>query len=245
MSNHENLPIREWAFLFSGDDHISWLQGQISNDVRLLESQEVVEFCWLKRTGQIEGLGRLRSQDDRTLLITDAPEILEERLEQFVIMEDVVVQAMGEHWFEAKIDEQSAWFGLRKLEMPGSRREEWVKDWLLQSLSHGVPLRGIDFDSTNFPQELGHLFESGTISYTKGCFLGQEVIHRIHSRGHVNKVWKVFKTNPGESQVVTFQGREVGKLTRREGELAGVWLSKPETLNFEELEYEGQKIHSL
>ena len=44
----------------------------------------------------------------------------------------------------------------------------------------GRPLCGVDFGDTNFPQETG-LEEA--VSYTKGCYLGQEVVARIHYRG--------------------------------------------------------------
>lgn len=46
------------------------------------------------------------------------------------------------------------------------------------------PLYGQDYGPENFPQETG--WESA-ISYTKGCYLGQEVVARIHYRGGVNR----------------------------------------------------------
>lgn len=49
----------------------------------------------------------------------------------------------------------------------------------------GRPLFGLDFDGDNFPQETG--LEDRTVSYTKGCYLGQEVVARIHYRGGVNR----------------------------------------------------------
>ena len=47
----------------------------------------------------------------------------------------------------------------------------------------GVPRYGAEFDDRRFPQEVG--FEDA-VSYTKGCYLGQEVVARIHYRGHIN-----------------------------------------------------------
>jgi folate-binding protein YgfZ len=49
----------------------------------------------------------------------------------------------------------------------------------------GIPRFGVDMDETNLPLECGN--ESRAISYKKGCYIGQEVINRIHSFGHVNK----------------------------------------------------------
>jgi folate-binding protein YgfZ len=49
----------------------------------------------------------------------------------------------------------------------------------------GIPRFGVDMDETNLPLECG--IENRAISYKKGCYIGQEVINRIHSFGHVNK----------------------------------------------------------
>ena len=50
----------------------------------------------------------------------------------------------------------------------------------------GRPEWGLDIDDSTLPQEAG-LEELGAISYTKGCYVGQEVVARIHFRGHVNR----------------------------------------------------------
>ena len=49
----------------------------------------------------------------------------------------------------------------------------------------GIPRYGADMDETNLPLECG--IESRAIVYNKGCYIGQEVINRVHSFGHVNK----------------------------------------------------------
>jgi folate-binding protein YgfZ len=50
----------------------------------------------------------------------------------------------------------------------------------------GYPEWGIDIDDTTIPQE-ANLDELHAISYTKGCYTGQEVVARVHFRGHVNR----------------------------------------------------------
>ncbi|HUO87005.1 MAG TPA: glycine cleavage T C-terminal barrel domain-containing protein [Thermoanaerobaculia bacterium] len=52
-------------------------------------------------------------------------------------------------------------------------------------VERGIPAFGREFDGENFPQETG-LVEAA-VSFDKGCYLGQEVIARIHYRGGVNK----------------------------------------------------------
>jgi len=51
-------------------------------------------------------------------------------------------------------------------------------------IESGIPRYGVDMDETTIVPELGL---EGMISYTKGCYVGQEIIARIHFRGHVAK----------------------------------------------------------
>ncbi len=50
----------------------------------------------------------------------------------------------------------------------------------------GRPLCGVDMDESTLPQE-ANLEALNAISYTKGCYTGQEIVARLHFRGHVNK----------------------------------------------------------
>ena len=47
------------------------------------------------------------------------------------------------------------------------------------------PIDGLDFDENTLPQEAG--LETTAVSFTKGCYIGQETVARIHFRGHVNR----------------------------------------------------------
>ncbi len=83
-------------------------------------------------------------------------------------------------------------------------------------IAAGVPRYGVDYDERHFPQETG--LEDG-ISYTKGCYLGQEVVARIHYRGHVNHSLRALDfeltdslTLPEPGTPVTFEGDEVGRV---------------------------------
>jgi folate-binding protein YgfZ len=52
-------------------------------------------------------------------------------------------------------------------------------------IAAGIPKLGVDVDDSTIPQEAGLEVES--VSFTKGCFIGQELVCRIDSRGHVNR----------------------------------------------------------
>ncbi|MDR3690180.1 MAG: hypothetical protein P4L46_12425 [Fimbriimonas sp.] len=53
----------------------------------------------------------------------------------------------------------------------------------------GIPVYGRDMSDRTMPPEMGPSFEARHISYSKGCYMGQEVLMRLHSRGHTNRSW--------------------------------------------------------
>jgi folate-binding protein YgfZ len=79
----------------------------------------------------------------------------------------------------------------------------------------GEPRYGVDMDETNVVLEA---VSSDAVSFTKGCYVGQEIIARIHWRGHVAKKLAGLKFDEqGEikrgDKVKTTDGKEIGRLT--------------------------------
>jgi folate-binding protein YgfZ len=85
-----------------------------------------------------------------------------------------------------------------------------------QRLAQGVPWFGYDFGEKQIPHEAG--LESSHISYTKGCYTGQEIVERVRSRGQVNRrrVGLIFDgaSAPNAGETLTVDGKEVGSVTR-------------------------------
>jgi folate-binding protein YgfZ len=85
-----------------------------------------------------------------------------------------------------------------------------------QRLAQGVPWFGYDFGEKQIPHEAG--LESSHISYTKGCYTGQEIVERVRSRGQVNRrrVDLIFHGAgvPVAGETLTVDGKEVGSVTR-------------------------------
>jgi folate-binding protein YgfZ len=85
-----------------------------------------------------------------------------------------------------------------------------------QRLAQGIPWFGYDFGEKQIPHEAG--LENSHISYTKGCYTGQEIVERVRSRGQVNRrrVGLVFDTTnvPPANEPLTADGKEVGFVTR-------------------------------
>jgi folate-binding protein YgfZ len=76
----------------------------------------------------------------------------------------------------------------------------------------GVPKLGVDIDERTIPQEAG--LERDAVSFTKGCFVGQELVCRIDTRGHVNRALRRLRGSglTGGADV-TADGRTVGRVT--------------------------------
>lgn len=86
--------------------------------------------------------------------------------------------------------------------------------WDTVRVEAGVPRFGQDFDSESLPQETGI---DEAVSYTKGCYLGQEIVARIHYRGQVPRGPRSLRLEgderPPYGAEVRTDGREVGLLT--------------------------------
>lgn len=83
-------------------------------------------------------------------------------------------------------------------------------------LEAGIRWFGYDFDEKQIPHEAG--LEQSHISYTKGCYTGQEIVERVRSRGHVNRrlVGLKFATAepPAAGTPLLAGDAEVGRVTR-------------------------------
>jgi folate-binding protein YgfZ len=79
----------------------------------------------------------------------------------------------------------------------------------------GTPEFGRDIDETNLPQEVNR--DARAISFTKGCYIGQETVARIRSYGHVNRLlvgvrFEGSETVAGGAKLCR-GGQEVGRIT--------------------------------
>lgn len=81
----------------------------------------------------------------------------------------------------------------------------------------GIPRYGADLDETTLPPEGG--IEARAMVYNKGCYIGQEVLNRIHSFGHVNRELRRLRlpdqliSLPPVGTKLVCAGKEVGHLT--------------------------------
>jgi aminomethyltransferase len=83
-------------------------------------------------------------------------------------------------------------------------------------LELGIPWFGYDFGEKQIPHEAG--LQNSHISYTKGCYTGQEIVERVRSRGQVNRVRVSLKFDaaaaPPANIALLADGKEAGYVTR-------------------------------
>ena len=87
--------------------------------------------------------------------------------------------------FEIFVPEQAVGALKSKLHSAGINQGT-QETWDIARVESGRPEWGVDMDESTLPQE-ANFDELGAISYTKGCYIGQETVARVHFRGHVNR----------------------------------------------------------
>jgi len=226
----------------TGADRQTFLNNFCTNDVKRLVPGTSCEAFFCNVKGKIIGHGIVGCRDDK-LVIVGAPGQavrLIEHLDRYVIREDVKLVdttttrafafAAGEpagfephiNWnliggnggviFESGSDNSA--------ELPatsGGKLSSAVGENAFNAarLEAGFPLFGIDFDADNLPQEVGR--DRQAISFTKGCYLGQETVARIDALGHVNQQIVGIRFYgadlPDSGTDLTLNGKPVGRVT--------------------------------
>jgi aminomethyltransferase len=81
-------------------------------------------------------------------------------------------------------------------------------------LEHGKPRYGADITERNLVQETGLMH---AVSFNKGCYLGQEIVERVRSRGHVNKLLAALRVEadapPPRGAEISADGKPAGEIT--------------------------------
>ncbi len=83
----------------------------------------------------------------------------------------------------------------------------------LYRVALGIPLYGKDIRERDLPQETE---QQHALNFSKGCYVGQEIVERIRSRGNVHRKFTGFKIDgapPAVGTKIQFQGKDVGEIT--------------------------------
>jgi folate-binding protein YgfZ len=223
---------------FTGPDALRYLNGQLTNDVTSLGESQGCYAAVCTAKGRMEGdVFVARHGDDFYL---DAAESLHEslgaRLEKYLIADDAAFEDIGDLWklshvFGVKpppapqagfvvpherfgVPGHDVWISSAGAVVVGDNVDAEVVETL--RLEHGIPLWGSELTTHTLPPEGGpHLLDA--ISYTKGCYVGQETIARLKSVGHVNRTLVFLCSDsaifPEPGAKLQQDDREVGAIT--------------------------------
>ena len=181
----------------AGPDAADYLQRMVSNDVEALSVGESCEALLLTAKARvIAPLRVIRRAADDFLLLTE-PELGETTRAELVRMRFAAKA-------EIEAEEHESWLVLGGEEVLDERPageevdEEQLERWRIES---GIPRWGREIDDRVLPAEAG--LDETHVSFTKGCYPGQEPIARQRYRGKVNRRLRVLEidgeADPGES----------------------------------------------
>ena len=222
----------------SGPDASRYLNGQVTNDVTLLAEGKAFYAAVCTAKGRMEGDVSIALHDGEFFLDADAVlhESLGARLEKYLIADDALLEDIGDMWSlshvfgatpppvpDAGFVVAYARFGLPGHDIwiaaPGAVVVgETVEAEVLEALriEQGIPRWGAELTTNTLPPEAGpHMLAA--ISYTKGCYVGQETIARLKSVGHANRTLVFLRSDsekfPATGATLTQADKEVGIIT--------------------------------
>lgn len=188
-----------WTSL-RGEKAIDALNGLITNDVTALADGEMQYAAALSAKGKLVSDMIVVRRDSATLLI-NVPDVaaaswlslvrkyINPRLAK-IADESASVRAffVSEGLHPARLILSDVADASLRIEQFDNERRAHASPALVELLrvEAGLPSMGVDMDENTIPQE-ANLDTLNAISFTKGCYTGQETVARIHFRGHVNR----------------------------------------------------------
>lgn len=236
----------------SGDDRRTWLNGQLTNDVRATHTGDAVYALVIHLNGKIlTDLFVLDRGDDLALIVpASTVDAVLEQLGKYIIMEDVELERvsdlavlsaqgpaahaaieraaipsaqpfpcdrLGAGGYDVLVPRADVEAAFRALCAAAEALGGCAVDAEARSLAAmrgGRPRFGIDFGDRQYPQEAG--LRERALSFGKGCYLGQEIVCTLESRGQLVRKIVLLDAEraPAPGSVVTLgDGTEVGAVT--------------------------------
>jgi len=182
----------------TGSDAFEFLQGQLSNDLKRLETETEVFAAWCNPKGRVIWFGSVRSTESGYGLSAPAK------------MGESIVQRLTMFRFRSKVD-----FNIV---------DEGTTVDPVELIRGGYPFIGPE-QSEKFTPHMLNLDLLDAISFDKGCYTGQEIVARTHYKGATNRRTLRFESetpvSPGDK--ISQDGRHIGEVLNASGfDLLGV-----------------------
>ena len=171
----------------TGRDAFEFLQGQLTNDLRRLDSKQEILTAWCNPKGRVIWFGTMRKIDDGYGLMAAAD------------MADTIVKRLTMFRFRSKVD--------LSVEDEGHT----VDPAFL--VENGIPYIGSK-QAEQFTPHMLNLDLLDAISFDKGCYPGQEIVARTHYKGATKRRALRFSCNNtvDVGDKVSLDGRDIGEV---------------------------------
>ena len=189
----------------SGSDAQSFLQGQFSNDIDTLKEGVVQLNAYCQHQGKIIALVWVMRQEESFYLSfpSDLAEVVVKRLTMFKMMSDVVIvdlsdeitqlgllEGDGQDLLRFKLNaQQSIALASDVSSIKFSDSEVWEQ----ACVANEVPEVFLATSEKFVPQMLNLDIDEVGVSFTKGCYPGQEVVARLHYLGKSKRRMRAFE----------------------------------------------------
>jgi folate-binding protein YgfZ len=221
----------------SGPDRERYLNGQVTQDIALIAENRALFAAVCTAKGRMEGAVWIAAHGDAFYLDADPAlgESLGPRLEKYLIADDATFAAISDEWtlshvFGVTVPAVENGFVVKNARFGPAGHDVWttgtgativgesVDADVVETirLEHAIPHWGAELTSQTLPPEGGPVMLDA-ISYTKGCYVGQETIARLKSIGHVNRTLVMLQADgpeivPAGTKLSTAE-KEVGTIT--------------------------------
>jgi tRNA-modifying protein YgfZ len=198
LSGAAVLPIRRDRFVADGVDTVKFLQGQLTQDVAAMPVGSTRWSLLLAPNGRVIALLRLlRSGEDTIIIDTEAGvgETARAALARFLIRTKCTLSPVesitGSRGVGGDVPSigtipMHPWLGYERFE--GNSVHVEILDETVAAIwrvIEGMPAHGVELLESTIPSESGLV--DAAVTFGKGCYVGQELVERIDSRGRVVK----------------------------------------------------------
>jgi folate-binding protein YgfZ len=216
----------------SGPEAASYLQRMLTNDVEALHAGDSCDALLLTPKGRVIAPLVVWRREDADFLLLTEPELARRVRDELVrgrfaakatieVEEHSSVLVLGREAPPGTVANRD--YGVAAYELIDDGAPDWAElsDEELERLRirARTPRYGRELDDRVLPAEAG--LDERAISFTKGCFPGQEPVARLHFRGHANRTLRVLAfegDRPEPNAELTYEGKAVGRVTSAVGD---------------------------
>jgi folate-binding protein YgfZ len=244
MPNFAHLP--DYVCLeISGDDALSFLQGQLSSDLAAPEAGRGQLSSLSTAKGRVLAMPRLLRTDSsfRLVLPAELGDAFATHLRRFIIRARVTITPVAARIYGLSTADpgpatktggsvialpdpaRALWMAIDPdLDGPAPQGAGWQslsrEEWDRREIEAGIPEI---FEATRerFVAQMINLDLLGGVSFTKGCYVGQEIIARAHHLGRIKRRMGLFRCATSDAPpggAVYADGRQVGTVVRSAGD---------------------------